>query len=56
MSVLDLIKWLDFPSSVDKRGILTSIESGGDTPFEIKPSVLHASYRNRTRRTCSSRY
>ena len=36
MSVLDEIKWIDLPSNVDERGILTSIESIEDLPFEIK--------------------
>jgi len=36
MAGLDDIKFLDLPSVNDPRGILTSIESGIDTPFEIK--------------------
>jgi dTDP-4-dehydrorhamnose 3,5-epimerase-like enzyme len=35
-SVLDAVRWIDLPSNVDARGVLTSIESGQDTPFEIK--------------------
>ena len=38
MSVNSLhdVRWIDFPSKKDSRGILTSIEVGVDTPFEIK--------------------
>ena len=36
MSLLEQIKWIDIPSVTDSRGVLTSIESGGDIPFEIK--------------------
>jgi len=35
-SVLDAVRWVELPSSVDERGVLTSIESGLDVPFEIK--------------------
>ena len=28
--------WIDLPQAVDERGILTSIESGLDIPFETK--------------------
>ncbi|MBN1978716.1 MAG: FdtA/QdtA family cupin domain-containing protein [Anaerolineae bacterium] len=34
--VLDAVHWIDLPSNVDERGVLTSIESGQDIPFEIK--------------------
>tara|TARA_B100000315_G_scaffold255500_1_gene299007 strand:- start:1194 stop:1616 length:423 start_codon:yes stop_codon:yes gene_type:complete len=30
------VRWIDFPSKTDSRGILTSIEAGIDTPFEVK--------------------
>jgi dTDP-4-dehydrorhamnose 3,5-epimerase-like enzyme len=36
MDLLKNIKWIDLPSKVDSRGILTSIESGTDIPFTIK--------------------
>lgn len=36
MSLLDIVRWIDLPSSADPRGVLTSIESGLDIPFEIK--------------------
>lgn len=36
MSVLDDVRWIDLPSNVDSRGVLTSIEGGLDIPFEIK--------------------
>lgn len=36
MTGLDRIKLFNLPSAVDLRGILTSIESSIDTPFEIK--------------------
>jgi dTDP-4-dehydrorhamnose 3,5-epimerase-like enzyme len=36
MSILEKVKWVDLPSSKDARGVLTSIESEKDTPFEIK--------------------
>lgn len=36
MSVLDSLRWIDLPSNIDERGVLTSIESRGDTPFTIK--------------------
>jgi hypothetical protein len=35
-SVLDAVRWVELPSSVDARGVLTSIEGGQDIPFEIK--------------------
>ena len=35
-SVLDDVRWIDLPSNVDPRGMLTSIEGGLDVPFEIK--------------------
>ena len=35
-SVLDAVRWVELPSNVDERGVLTSIESGQDIPFEIK--------------------
>lgn len=36
MSNLNRIKWIDIPSCGDERGVLTSIESAQDVPFEIK--------------------
>ncbi|MFH1508131.1 MAG: FdtA/QdtA family cupin domain-containing protein [Candidatus Omnitrophota bacterium] len=33
---LDEIRFIDLPSVRDARGVLTSIESGIDTPFDIK--------------------
>lgn len=36
MSVLNLLKWIELPSNIDERGVLTSIESRGDTPFVVK--------------------
>ena len=36
MSYLDEVKWINLPSSIDERGILTAIESAKDIPFEIK--------------------
>ena len=36
MSVLNTARWIDLPSRVDSRGVLTSIESRLDIPFEIK--------------------
>ena len=36
MSDLDAVKWINLPSSIDGRGILTAIESAKDIPFEIK--------------------
>jgi len=35
-SALDAVRWIDLPSNADSRGVLTSIESGLDIPFEIK--------------------
>jgi dTDP-4-dehydrorhamnose 3,5-epimerase-like enzyme len=37
MDVLNLneVKWIDLPSNVDNRGVLTSIESAVDIPFAI---------------------
>ena len=35
-SVLDAVRWVELPSNVDARGVLTSIEGGQDIPFEIK--------------------
>ena len=35
MSVLKKIGWIELPSNFDTRGVLTSIESGSDIPFEI---------------------
>lgn len=32
---MDAVRWIDLPSNRDGRGVLTSIESGIDTPFEI---------------------
>jgi hypothetical protein len=36
MSVLNDVRWIDLPSSVDPRGVLTSIEGELDIPFEIR--------------------
>ena len=36
MSDLDEVKWINLPSSIDERGVLTAIESAKDIPFEIK--------------------
>lgn len=36
MSILDQVRWIDFTSNRDERGVLTAIESGQDTPFVIK--------------------
>ena len=36
MSSLSDVRWLDFPTNQDERGILTSIEGGQDIPIEIK--------------------
>lgn len=33
---LDAVRWVDLPSSIDARGILTSVEGGIDIPFDIK--------------------
>lgn len=33
---LNLVRWIDLSSNEDSRGILTSIESGQDIPFELK--------------------
>ena len=35
-SRLNDVKWVELPSKVDERGVLTSIESGSDIDFEIK--------------------
>jgi hypothetical protein len=37
MAVLNLneVKWIDLPSNVDNRGVLTSVESAVDIPFAI---------------------
>jgi dTDP-4-dehydrorhamnose 3,5-epimerase-like enzyme len=35
-SSLDEVRWIDLPSNRDDRGVLTSIESGQDTPFSIE--------------------
>jgi hypothetical protein len=35
-SVLDAVRWINLPSNVDQRGVLTSVESRLDIPFEIK--------------------
>lgn len=34
-SRIDEVRWIDLPSNEDDRGVLTSIESGIDTPFTI---------------------
>jgi hypothetical protein len=34
-SILDAVRWVDLPSNVDERGILTSVESGQDIPFKV---------------------
>ena len=36
MDLLSAVHWVDLPSNVDSRGVLTSIESGLDIPFTIK--------------------
>ena len=36
MASLDQVRWIDFPSYEDSRGILTSIESKFDIPFTIR--------------------
>jgi len=36
MSLLNQVKWIDFVSNKDVRGVLTAIESGQDIPFAIK--------------------
>jgi len=36
VDLLSAVHWIDLPSNVDSRGILTSIESGFDIPFPIK--------------------
>jgi hypothetical protein len=33
---LDAAQWVELPSSIDARGVLTSVEGGIDIPFEIK--------------------
>ena len=35
MSLTD-VRWIDLPHVPDERGVLTSIESGPDVPFEIR--------------------
>jgi dTDP-4-dehydrorhamnose 3,5-epimerase-like enzyme len=36
MPLLNEIVWIKLVSSIDSRGVLTSIESGRDIPFEIQ--------------------
>ena len=36
MDLLSTVKWINLPSNTDSRGVLTSIESCIDVPFEIK--------------------
>lgn len=36
MESLNAVKWIELPSNVDTRGVLTSIEGGIDIPFTIK--------------------
>lgn len=36
MSLLSSVKWIEFPSHKDPRGVLTSIESGRDIPFAVQ--------------------
>ncbi len=36
MSALSQVTWIDLPSVVDERGVLTVIESAQSIPFEIK--------------------
>lgn len=36
MSVLDPVRWVELPSVKDSRGVLTSVESAADVPFEIR--------------------
>ncbi len=33
---LEKVRWIEFTSNIDKRGILTAAESGREIPFEIK--------------------
>jgi len=33
---LDDVRWIEFPSHGDSRGVLTAIEGGIDIPFEIR--------------------
>jgi hypothetical protein len=33
---LERARWIDIPSVVDPRGVLTSVEAEGDVPFPIK--------------------
>ena len=35
LPALDQVRWIDLPSSVDQRGVLTSVESERDIPFAI---------------------
>ena len=35
-SRLEDVTWVELPSNVDERGVLTSIESGSDVGFDIK--------------------
>jgi hypothetical protein len=37
---LEDARWIDLPSNVDSRGVLTVVESGRDAPFEIKRVYL----------------
>jgi len=36
MGLLSDVRWIELPSNMDSRGILTSIESGIDIPFTIQ--------------------
>ena len=36
VSCLDLVRWIDLPSVTDERGVLTSVESASDIPFDVK--------------------
>ncbi len=36
MSPLTRVRWIDLPSIVDPRGVLTAVEAGQDVPFEIR--------------------
>jgi len=40
MSLLDAVKWIRLPSIADQRGVLTSVESRIDIPFDIKRIFL----------------
>lgn len=37
---LKAVRWISLPSHADSRGVLTAIESGQDTPFEVRRIYL----------------